>query len=244
MVLPGTAGATPTATPTATALPPTATRTAVATATATRTPINTVTVTATASRTGTATATATAPPLFQLAGRIRTADGLPVAGVSVGLPPTGQSGATDANGNYSFGAAPGIALQLAPRRNGGAGGAISALDAAWVLQAIAGSRTLTRWQRLAGDITGDGTLSTLDAVLMLQRAVGNTAPFPAATACSSAWLFVPAPTAAPNQSPIQPALTTGACQPGAVAFNPLSANATGQDFTAVLLGDCTGNWSP
>lgn len=250
LVLPGTAGATPTptATPTATTQPPTATRTAVATATrtgtatATRTP--STTVTATVTRTRTTTSTPTTPPLFQLAGRIRTADGQPLAGAVVSLPPTSQTATTDANGNYAFAAAPGIPLQIAPRRGGGAGSAVSALDAAYVLQAVANTRTLTPAQRLAGDVTGDGTLSTLDAVLMLQRAVGGTTPFPAADTCASDWLFIPAPTAAPNQSLVAPALATGQCQPGAIAFNPLSANAAGQDFTAVLLGDCTGNWSP
>jgi hypothetical protein len=252
LVLPGAAGPqpTPTSTFTATPVPPSATRTATgtgtrtATSTATRTPVNTASTTATATRTPPATATSTSPLLFQLTGSIRTAGGQPVAGVAVGLPPTGQSATTDASGAYAFSSAPGVALRIAPRRSGGSGAAVSALDAAWVLQAIAGTRTLTAAQRLAADVTGDGTLSTLDAAHILQRAVGNAAAFPAAQTCASDWLFVPAAAAAPNQSPISPTLASGSCQPGALAFTPLAASASGQSFTAILLGDCTGNWAP
>ena len=85
---------------------------------------------------------------------------------------TGQSATTGASGTYAFAAAPGVPLQVAPRRSAGTGAAVSALDAAWVLQAIAGTRTLTPTQRLAADVTGDGTLSTLDAAYILQHAVG------------------------------------------------------------------------
>ncbi len=250
LVLPGSAGPTPTSTFTATAAPPTSTRTATATgtrtatATATRTGTSTASPIATATRTPTPSATSTSPPVFQLSGSIHTASGQPLSGAAVGLPPTGQSATTDASGAYAFAAAPGVALQVAPHRSGGTGAAVSALDAAWVLQAVAGARTMTASQRLAGDVTGDGTLSTLDAAYILQRAVGNASPFPAAQTCASDWLFTPAATAAANQSPIEPALATGICQPGAIAFAPLAANAGGQSFTAILLGDCTGNWAP
>jgi hypothetical protein len=250
LVLPAATASSPTPTPTATPAPPTATRTATGTATrtpsatATRTSSSTATATATPTRTRTSSATPTSPPTFQLAGNIRTAGGQPLAGVAVGLPPSGQSATTDGAGAYAFAAAPGIALQIAPRRAGGVGTAVSALDAAWVLQAVAGARTLTPPQRLAADVTGDGTLSTLDAVYILQRAVGGTNPFPAAQTCASDWLFTPVPSAAPGQSLVPPALATGTCQPGAIAFAPLSGSSTGQDFAAVLLGDCTGSWAP
>lgn len=244
LVVPSAAGASPTPTPSATPLPPTSTRTATATGTRTGTATATRTATATGTATRTASATATAPPTYRVAGRIRARGGQGVAGVLVALPPSGQSAATDATGAYAFAAAPGGALQLAPRRSGGAGAGVTALDAAWVLQAVAGSRTLDASQRLAGDVTGDGTLSALDAAYILQHAVGSTIPFPAAAACGSDWLFVPAPTPAPGQTLIPPVLTAGTCEPGAIAFAPLAADASGQDFTAVLLGDCTGNWAP
>ncbi len=39
-------------------------------------------------------------------------------------------------------------------------------------------------------------------------------------------------------------MSTGACQRGAVSFGALAADAAGQDFRALLIGDCTGNWAP
>jgi hypothetical protein len=35
-----------------------------------------------------------------------------------------------------------------------------------------------------------------------------------------------------------------ACQPGTLTFDPLTQSVSGQDFRAVLFGDCTGNWQP
>ena len=81
---------------------------------------------------------------------------------------------------------------------------VSALDAAYVLQAVAGTRTLTRRKRLAGDVTGDGTLSALDATRILQLAVGAPPQFPAAQPCGSDWLFLPVPAGAANQSVAAP----------------------------------------
>src|SRR5262249_37635511 len=33
------------------------------------------------------------------------------------------------------------------------------------------------------------------------------------------------------------------CQPGAILYAPLAADVAEQNFTALLIGDCTGNWS-
>jgi hypothetical protein len=133
---------------------------------------------------------------------------------------------------------------VAPRKAGDQRAGLSALDAAYVLQAVVGARTLDPVQTLAGDVTGDGTLSALDATRILQMVVGLLPRFPAAETCQSDWLFLPVPATVPNQSSIQPALSTGSCEPGAITFTPLDGNAAGQDFQAVLIGDVTGNWAP
>jgi hypothetical protein len=274
LVLPGNAVAgspTPTPTATPTPVPPTAsataTRTRTASATATRTssatasptrsftataspsPTRSLTATAsptlsatrTSSATATRTASASATPVATLpvSGAVRYYRGnASVAGVSVG------GATTDAAGAYTLGAAAGVATQLVASRSGGQGAGLSSLDAAWVLQAIAGSRTLDADQILAGDVTGDGTLSTLDAATILAHVVGSVPRLPAAERCASDWLFVPTPSPAANQSLIAPVLTASTCTMGAVAYSPLTASATGQDFRAVLLGDVTGNWVP
>ncbi len=113
-----------------------------------------------------------------------------------------------------------------------------------MLQAVAGSRTLTPEQLLACDVTGNGTISTLDAVRILQLKVGTIAGFEVAQACGSDWAFIPVPAAAANQLVTAPQMTTGSCQAGAIAWNPLVSQADNQNFSAVLFGDCTGNWQP
>jgi hypothetical protein len=217
LVLPGAAGPqpTPTSTFTATPVPPSSTR----------------------------TATSTSPPLFQLAGSIRTAGGQPVAGVAAALPPTGQSATTDASGTYAFAAAPGVPLQVAPRRSAAPAPRSPRSTRRGCCRPSPGAH-VDGDPTPAADVTGDGTLSTLDAAYILQHAVGNATRSPPAQTCASDWLFVPNATSAPNQTSIAPALTTGSCQPGAIAFAPLAANASGQSFTAILLGDCTGSWTP
>lgn len=178
-----------------------------------------------------------------VAGTIRYFDGdAGVPAVVVTL-----SGATQANANtggdggYAF-ADPGTGdWQVAPAKLGGVNGAVTAVDARWALEASVGSRTLSAYQRLAGDVTGDGTVSALDAARILQLADGLRPRLPIAEACGSDWAFVPAPDAAPNQVVSAPQPGAG-CASGAISFSPLVSPAAGQDFVAVAFGDTTGSW--
>jgi hypothetical protein len=171
----------------------------------------------------------------------------PVGGVDVallgGMP---ESTTTDATGHYGFADAGSGMLSIQPSKDGDFDNAITSLDASWILQAIADLRTLDADQLLAGDVTGDGTISTLDASLILQFQVGVITEFPAAAAgvCDSDWLFRPAPDPAPNQTLVQPMLSGGVCQQGEIVFDPFAPPQGGQDFTAILFGDVTGNWTP
>src|SRR5262249_48372491 len=56
--------------------------------------------------------------------------------------------------------------------------------------------------------------------------------------------FIPQPAFVANQTFTLPASTSGNCQAGAIAFQPLQTGVSGQDFSAVVFGDCTGNWQP
>jgi hypothetical protein len=157
-----------------------------------------------------------------------------------------RSTMTASNGNYSFtNLVPGNAL-IEPRKTGdfGVPSAITALDASWVLQSVAGARNFDASQRLAADVTGDGTVSALDATRILQRQVGMLARFVVADRCNSDWMFRPMPGAALNQRLIQPLVSTGTCRRGAIALEPLVGTSTQQNFHAVLFGDTTGNWQP
>ena len=62
------------------------------------------------------------------------------------------------------------------------------------------------------------------------------------TACGGAWAFMPTPAAAPNQSLVAPLPGATMCTPGGIAFSSLPASVDGQSFSALVFGDCTGNW--
>jgi sugar lactone lactonase YvrE len=170
----------------------------------------------------------------------------PVPAVTVHvMGPTNDSESTSSSGSYTASALPLATWLVEPAKQAGFGsGAISPLDASYVLQYLVNSRDLTVAQRLACDVTGDGDLSALDATRIIQRSLGSQTPFPAAATCESDWLFIPSAAASQNQTQLQPLLGGGTtCRMGAVQFSPLAGQPTGQDFLGVVLGDCTGNWN-
>lgn len=255
----------PTATPSATRTEtPSATPTATATTTATLSATPTDTETPTPTETPTATATATAPPTETptptptvsetptpsptpgLGGRIRyyVAE-RPVEAVTVAvLGDAPASTSSDASGAFGFASAGPGNIALRPQKDGDFNDAVTSLDAAFVLQLVAGLRTFSADQRLAADVTGNGTVSTLDAVRILEFQAGLLARFESAEFCGSDWLFRPDPAAAANQTLVQPLVSSGVCQPGRINYTPVEPPLGDQDFVAILLGDCTGNWTP
>ena len=156
--------------------------------------------------------------------------------------PAPRAAISDGTGGFDFTAVPDGAWQLQPGKVGGGGSAVSALDAAYVLQYAAGARPFDAMQRLACDVTANGAPTALDATRILELAVGLRPQLPAATACQSSWLFAPEPIG--SGSVTQPTLGNGLCQPGAIGYPQLTDDAVGQNFRALLIGDCTGNWQP
>lgn len=188
-----------------------------------------------------------APPAVSVAGAIHYYAGSrsPVGVVTVTMQgPTAINTQTDAEGAFRLtGVEAGQEWRLIPQKLGGQGSGISALDATYVLQSLVGLRPpLDAQQQLACDVTGNGSLSAFDAALILQYKVGLLAKFPIVERLGSDWVFLPTPAPVANQQLIMPDLANG--QPGAIVYNPLQADATDQDFTAILFGDCTGNWQP
>jgi hypothetical protein len=227
---------TPTRTPT-----PSATVTVSPTRTSTSTPFPTSSPTRTVTATTTPSASPSrTPTLLSVGGRIRYfGSGAPVAGASVeGRGAATVSTQSDALGDYSLGGLASAPWSIVPSKLGDAQQGISALDASYVLQAALGMRGLSADQQLACDVSGNGTVSALDASLILQIELGLITRFPVAQACTSDWAFVPEGTGVP----IQPVPSAMPCQPGAIGFDPLAQSVTGQDFRALLFGDCSGNW--
>jgi hypothetical protein len=157
--------------------------------------------------------------------------------------PLDQMTETQSSGDYSVMGVPQGEWSIEPAKEGDFGSGISSLDAAYILQAVTGKRQLDSYQELACDVSGNGSLSSLDAARILQFLVGIVDRLPVAATCKSDWIFVPDADRAANQQTFAPVIGDGGCQPGAIHFDPLSGVADGQDFKAILFGDCTGNWT-
>ena len=99
---------------------------------------------------------------------------------------------------------------------------------------------LSAEQQMAGDVTGNGALSALDAALILQCKVGLLANLP--VACNSSWAFIPVPVSMPGQSVVAPHMSCGSCTMGSISYSPLNTHAADQDYLAIAFGDVTGNW--
>jgi sugar lactone lactonase YvrE len=240
---------TPTRSPSATPTPTftftsTPTRTTASTATLTFTP--TATRTATPSPTDTATPTHTpspSPVMVSVSGAVRYyANGAPVPDVVVDSS-LGMQSVTNGIGSYVISNLPPGPCAVVPTKSGDTGVAVSALDASYALQAALGSRTLTTEQQVACDVSGNGTVNAFDAALILQYKIGLVSQFTVAGRCGSDWAFYPAPQSSlPGELPVPPVTSGLTCQAGGILYQPLSSNATQQDFVAVPFGDCTGNW--
>lgn len=247
-----TSTATPSSTPTQTNTPTrTATSTPSPATSPTSSPTATPTMTGSPTITGTPTRTATATPSIPLSGTAIAgavfyyASGAVVSGVDVEL--QGSNPATfssDATGQFGFSNLDAGPWLVGPRKTGGENDAISAFDAAQVLLDVAGTQSLGFLQFVACDVNADGNLDIADAILIVRRRVGLIAQFPAAAACNSDWLFIPIPTPVPGQSTTFPNPATMPCSGGTIGYDPLSGQALGQNFLAVLFGDCSGNWKP
>jgi hypothetical protein len=164
-------------------------------------------------------------------------NGVPVPGVVVELAElkgaTTLSTQTDANGQFAFDAVSSGSWQVQPAKMGGAEGAIDISDAVQVLNFSVGQGTPNPGQQLGCDVSGDGTITEDDEILIGQYTVGLLTRFPVADACGSDWIFVPVPSAAVNQSVTQPLFSGGPCRSGSITFDPLSADAVTQDIEAI-----------
>jgi len=206
----------------------------------------------------TATPTATASPRFTATpvgpdafGAVEYyASGLPVPDVEVDVvdplaAPAGDpvgSVRTDLAGRFAIPELPRAEWIVGPRGSVPYPSAVTALDAAYVLQALTGDRELTAAQRLACDASGNGTLSAFDASMILQLSVGLRATLPAADRCGGAWLFDPIPEW-PGLDVYPARLDAGGCESGFYGGVGVVEPVGPLRFQAIELGDCTGSWA-
>ncbi|MBI4580554.1 MAG: IPT/TIG domain-containing protein, partial [Planctomycetes bacterium] len=157
---------------------------------------------------------------FTVSGTVNYFVSRPVPGVTLTMAGGGTySAVSDTSGQYSLADVPTGTYTLTPTKSDDVA-EITAYDASLVLQAAAGLRTLTANERTAADVNRNSVVSSMDASYILEKSVDLIqVPFPGA---GIVWAFDP------TQRP----------------YAPLNSNRTAQNFTAVLLGDVSGNWQP
>lgn len=103
-------------------------------------------------------------------------------------------------------------------KDDGINDSIRGYDASLILSHVVGSATLTGSALAAADVTGNGEVSALDASKVLEVAAGlETVPF---ANQASPWAFEPAER----------------------RYDEITSNITNADFTAIYMGDVSGNW--
>jgi uncharacterized repeat protein (TIGR01451 family)/CSLREA domain-containing protein len=146
---------------------------------------------------------------------------LPVPNVTMTL--TGNNGfvtrmtTTDSNGDYTFTNVPvGNDYAITPSKTGDVNG-LESFDASQVARYVAGLDTPTANQGIAADADNDGGPTSFDAALIARYVAGLSG-----TGIVGTWKFVP---------------TTR-------SYPALGANQSAQNFTAILVGETSGNWTP
>ena len=160
---------------------------------------------------------------------------IPVPGANINL--SGQqsiSTNSDENGNYNFNQLPFGDYILKPKKRSDQGRCISPFDAALILQHVAGITQLTPYQRIAADVSGDGTVSAYDASLIMRYSVNLDTKFPAMSDSLDNWDFVPTNFVLND--------TNWVSQPDSLFYEPLGANQFNQDFIGIVYGDVSQNW--
>ncbi|MDB4680782.1 cohesin domain-containing protein, partial [Akkermansiaceae bacterium] len=143
----------------------------------------------------------------------------PMSGVSINLAGAGaRSAVTDESGQYLIRRLPFADYQLTYTKDDEING-VSALDAALVLRHVVGLETLSGYSLGAADVDRDGQVLPFDAYGILRHAAGVEEI--SVRAGGSAWSFDP---------PVR-------------TYTNLTENITGQNASAYLLGDVSGNWS-
>ena len=131
---------------------------------------------------------------------------------------TTQTTTTDVNGDYTFTNVPGgNDYTLTPSKTGDNANGLQSFDAAFAARYVAGLDIPTASQRIAADADGDGLLTSLDAAFIARRAAGLPD-----FGIVGTWKFLPV-----NRT-----------------YTALGADQTGQNFTAILVGDTSGDWTP
>ena len=173
---------------------------------------------------------------ISVAGTVMLWSSQPVEGTTLNLTgAAGQSALTDVQGAYALAyySLGEVTLTPAKMDDNPTVNGVSTIDILRLRRHILGINPLTApFGLLAADVNASQSVSTADITLMRKLILGLTNQFPAGL-----WRFVPADYAFPDPaSPWDPATSR--------AYSNLVENLSGQDFTAIKLGDVDGSWEP
>lgn len=193
------------------------TPTATNTATATNTPTNTVTPTFTPTTTPTPADTPSVSGVITYGNAVGVPTPPHVSSVTVSA--TGPSNVFTStvfpNGNYSLSGFLSGTYVVTPTKTGGVNG-ITSFDAARIAQHVAGVNILTGTQFTVADVSGNGTLSSFDAGQVARYVAGVSG-----SGLTASWIFSPT-----NR-----------------IYSDIATSITGQDYSALLMGEVSGNWT-
>ncbi|HEV7646048.1 MAG TPA: cohesin domain-containing protein [Pyrinomonadaceae bacterium] len=119
-------------------------------------------------------------------------------------------------GNYTLSGMGSGPYTVTPSKTGGDNGAVSGFDAAKIAGFVVGNIPLNATQQTVADVSGTGGITSFDAALIARYTVALPG-----SGTSGNWIFILASRSYPN----------------------VNANQTGQDYSALLMGDVTGNWN-
>ena len=164
----------------------------------------------------------TVPPLASVSGTVTYGNAIPPATRFVSNVLVSGAGSVAVstttgfpNGNYELTGFGSGSYTVTPSKTGGVNN-ISSFDAARVAQHVAGSNVLTGNQLIVADVSGNGTVSSFDAG-QIARYVATVPGFGA----TGNWIFSPV-----NRS-----------------YASVTSNISSEDYTALLMGEVSGNWT-
>jgi len=170
---------------------------------------------------------------FQVSGNILyfgTAQPIPDVNVNF----DGQLILTNNEGKFNFSELHYGDYVLLPNKQEEAVYCVTPFDAALILQHVVQLTQLSPYQRIAADVTGDGSVSALDAANILQYSVGLIDQFPVMGAANDYWKFVTADFLIDDTNWWQSS--------DSIAYLPLNTDHFNQDFWGIIYGDVSQNW--
>jgi len=135
---------------------------------------------------------------------------------AAGSPPLSDT--TGASGTYLLTGFGSGVYTVTPSKSDGQNGSISSFDAGRIAQFITGSTAFTAAQQTVADVSGTSGISSFDAALIARYAASLGAP----VGSTGAWIFSPA----------------------SKMYSSITTDITGENYSALLMGEVSGNYDP